>query len=906
MKVPFRLRRIPAQPATALLLIEENVEALLALCVRLGGAQWPFIHAVAGGFVVRLPRESDEFHPKTIRLRGLSRGLLLPADAELVPALLPDEAEALVRQRGLVFLPGGQVLAFAPDRVLAATDLLIVQRLPRRPWRPLPSRPRRPARLHEVLLEAPESIDGLLAAGGSGIGVEAPRPAESSPGAMAGGHALAGLGRGLVWLGQQLGLAGLARLGAGLVEQAIRQAPRISEALLGAQEAALRELLRQFREGDIDQALRHALPLGDGEGRGNQAATNARLPTHNLLYSLGALLGSGQGPGSVWLARGDVYEALEAEYRRAAEEATRRGDHRRAAFIYGLLLHDWRLAAAVLERGGLHHDAAILYLEKLADQPAAARAFESAGEVDRALELYLARGEHLAAGDLLQRAGEPERALEQYERAADQEAARNNHQAAGELLLHRARRADRAEPHFRAGWRGRPWGSFQGCLLHLLELYARRQPAAELLTLVDEADDFFAGDGSDQQAAQFFNTLARQAESDHLTPIRRRLRDRALLGLARRLRQRAMSGQQGPAAAELFLASGPWEPALVRDAQVALRAARAQAGPSRASQVRRVRTHVGRLTAVCAARLTGQVFLGFEDGAVVRFDPRQGSTRLHAGQTGRIDALSVDDEGRLLVVGSRVGALEQRLTGVRLEDGRVGPERLAGPGMVGPARLTPVAASNGRHAVGVWDGEVLSYLTGLDLVPEDELPATVELQMALLLSVATAERPRIFSLLFEPDSVSLQVTPGGPSSASEERMRLQLPWRLHGVENLEVLPLSWLPLRGRYLEIAGVTASGALGWAILRLFGSDAAVLGNQQTASEPAFKAVALVRPGVMAGVQAGGVVRYVVDEQRLQARPVIRADLADAVACFCNPAANELLVVADQGDVVRLPFPE
>ena len=42
------------------------------------------------------------------------------------------------------------------------------------------ARPERPERIHEVLLDAPASVEGLLAEGGSGIGVETPRPAEVS------------------------------------------------------------------------------------------------------------------------------------------------------------------------------------------------------------------------------------------------------------------------------------------------------------------------------------------------------------------------------------------------------------------------------------------------------------------------------------------------------------------------------------------------------------------------------------------------------------------------------------------------------------------------------------------------------------------------------------------------------
>ena len=58
--------------------------------------------------------------------------------------VLPDEASALGRDRGLVFLPGGRVLAFSPDRPLTAAELLTCPRRPSRTWQPLPARPARP------------------------------------------------------------------------------------------------------------------------------------------------------------------------------------------------------------------------------------------------------------------------------------------------------------------------------------------------------------------------------------------------------------------------------------------------------------------------------------------------------------------------------------------------------------------------------------------------------------------------------------------------------------------------------------------------------------------------------------------------------------------------------------------
>src|SRR5213596_901195 len=98
MKVPFRLRRRPTSaPAAALLLPSHAAVALVRLCARLGGAELPHVFAVADGFLVKLPRPVETAPPGVVRLRALAADLWVPADAELVPALLDDEAAALVR-----------------------------------------------------------------------------------------------------------------------------------------------------------------------------------------------------------------------------------------------------------------------------------------------------------------------------------------------------------------------------------------------------------------------------------------------------------------------------------------------------------------------------------------------------------------------------------------------------------------------------------------------------------------------------------------------------------------------------------------------------------------------------------------------------------------------------------------
>src|SRR5258707_1375520 len=116
MKVAFHLRRLQVRaPATALLLPGHDVGQLLDLCTRWSSATLPSVYVVEDGFLLKLPGPTSAIHPGVIRLQSVADNLLIPVDAQLVPALLDDEATGLVRERGLIFLPGGRVLAFAPQ-----------------------------------------------------------------------------------------------------------------------------------------------------------------------------------------------------------------------------------------------------------------------------------------------------------------------------------------------------------------------------------------------------------------------------------------------------------------------------------------------------------------------------------------------------------------------------------------------------------------------------------------------------------------------------------------------------------------------------------------------------------------------------------------------------------------------
>ncbi len=300
MKVVFHLRRrFEPEPASAVLLETDRVEEVLNLASRLHLERCPSIHRVSEGFLLKL---GDGVDPPSgsIRLRRLAENLYLPVNADLVPSLLDDEARGLTRDLGLVFLPGGRVLGFTPGSPLPPSALVTADRREGEDWRPFPGRPVRPARLREIALEPDGTGRDVFEMGEdpNEIGADGPpRPEDADAASTIAGRAAVGAGQGLIGLGAMLGIKALADLGARWINQAVSRVPRLTEAMLGKQEGALRELLRQFREGDVERALRHALPLGGNGGRGGVPSVDGKLPTVNPTYSLQSLLGSGRGAG---------------------------------------------------------------------------------------------------------------------------------------------------------------------------------------------------------------------------------------------------------------------------------------------------------------------------------------------------------------------------------------------------------------------------------------------------------------------------------------------------------------------------------------------------------------------------------------------------------------------------------
>jgi hypothetical protein len=921
MKVPFRLwRRTESAPADALLILSDEPADVLRVCARLGMGRLPAIHRVAGGFLVL---RADAGSPRgledspsglagvaAIRLRAVCPNFYIPVDAELSPALGTDEARALVRERGLVFLPGDRVLAFAPDQPVAAARLINGGEVRRRAWQALPAPRVRAERIRSIILELPnESPEAILEAGAGDIGTEAPRPADSGLGSQIFGQATLNAGKMLFHLGNFFGFKGLAGLGANWMKQAMTLAPRLSEGLLGKQEAALRELLRQFREGKLDDALRRALPLGDGTGRGGTTPyTGQELPRHSLLYSLSSLLGgSGGAPTPIWYGGADVQAELAREYRHAAEQAVRRGDYRRAAFIYGKLLADYRMAANVLMQGCLFHDAAMLYLTKLDDRRAAARAFESAGEVDRAVEIYRRLGEHVLAGDALRRAGEEELAFLEYHTAAEQMASAGNYQGAGELMAGKAERPDLARHYYGEGWQRRPYGGWLPCGLALVHMHADARAFEPLQTLVAEARTHFERPGDEASAERFCNELALLADRPALAEVREELRDQALLTLATKLQQRTqMEARPGNTVSVLMGRAGVWATAAVSDADHAFRAAFQQ--PVKETAPRpfvQVRLVVGArpVTAACYAPMTGDVFVGFAHGDVACFRPVSGEVFPVKEREGRfpVVSLAVSSHGEVVCV---LQASEEHVRFrcyARVPDGTYRVFDHSDEVFTSDvAWLTPLLAE-ADYVVGLLAEEEFQVRHVVSLRrdrPNLHVPIE-DLRVALLIPGLFPGSVQTALLLLQRGCLVCY-----PSVGTEDFYTVSLGWTptIPPGSTLQTPPISWLAY-GNDLELVGID-DGVLNWSRLHFSESRMEVVARSTATTN--FTAATLVRPSLVAGVSSERIEWLRAGATQLTRQSVTPARLPDAVACFASATTGELLIVCQDGTLVRVPVPQ
>ena len=845
----------------------------------------PRVYRTVAGFLVRpdVPGRSGFYG--AIRMAELSAGIFAPLDAELTPALLPDEAAGLA---GVICLPG-EFIGVDLASPLKLAELLTAGKVQRRDWTPLPQPEARAETITQFVLDRPEDdAENILDQGSQGIGEEEPGPEDAGAGKSMLGRMEFMTGRALSGLGKVLGSKGMQEAGGGLMGKGIEKDPKRLEGLVGKQEAALRDLLRRFREGKIDDALRRALPLSNDKGRGSQASNNAQLPFHNIMYSLGNLLGGRGGGASVWFTEADVYTALVSEYRKAAEQSRKDGDIRRAAFIYGKLLGDYRTAANLLQQGGLHHDAAILYLKKLNDPLSAARAYEAAGDVDEAVGLYRRIGQHVPAGDLLRKAGDEAGAVSEYESGARLLADRREYKQAGELMMAKTDPAH-ALPYFTRGWMARPDPNAVPCAVHLAVVHADEADAESLLSLTTEADRFFSPPGQEAQAAQYYNMLATLAGREALAAERAELHDRALMGLTHKLRQR-------PEGKHMPFDSKAWANALVSDAQYAVRTELQRrpkpTGPRETAVVSTVRIAEGRVACACQAS-SGELFVGFSDGRVFAFSPTQGTTPVREAGT-PLFAIACDPKAEQLAAMHEAPDEWRDFSSYRRHKGRFQRGRgnlllwhdnrlLCGGSVQGRAQF--VLCDSSRKVVMLRQGEGFEPYVDYEL-PADPTAGALISNGLLLVSDRNAHwlgNVNAMRTVTEWQEAATHWRPSGLIAGAELAVRCDVPGAI---------------------EFAGRNEHGSLYWS-----GLSAGTFGlrceSRVVAARGDYLCAALIGPGQVAGVTASHVNWFRKEGEGFSLKSITQVSAADAVACFHNADTGELLILSQDGRVSMVTVP-
>ncbi|MCE9561662.1 MAG: tetratricopeptide repeat protein [Planctomycetes bacterium] len=915
MEVPFRLtRREVPTAADAYLLFATDATPLVDACVRLGGEAPPAVFAVRGGFVVMPPYAETRTLPGAIRLRRIGGDLFIPADADLVPSLLLDETAVLSQKRGLIVLPGGEVLSFIPTPLPVTKWLAPIcvrrdewQSFPPRPDRPetlsVIERPSPPASLMEMLGEgAPDDANPLSDA--TGVPEDARPPASGSTLSNLAANVNLAVGGFLTWLGKQLGASGLARLGGNLARKALEAVPRLSEKVLGQQEAALREVLRQLQSGDIEKGLRRApIAVGDPD-QPAKVGTNARLGNRDPRYSLRDLIGTGGGSATTWLGGGDIWNELAREYRKLAEEATARGDFRRAAYLYGVLLRDLRSAANVLMAGGLCRDAALLYRDRLNDPLAAANAFERAGDHDEALRLFEKYEHFEKAAELLRRIGDEDRAVAYYVRAADLLAKRGFLLGAGDLIRMKAGRRDLAIGYYERGWNGIS-AEVLSCGERLLDEHLIAEDMPRVQELLTDAEARLADRASD--AGHFFN-YALDVGKPFLSPeMRDDLTDRVRLLFAAHLRSTGSSTEGVRLARELFGQNQPWPGPVVRDASFAVlhkdRVPPVVAAPKHSPPVK---LGNGTVTAVAVARGTADIVVATEQAVVLWRVDENRVVLVTPLTNGPIFALSVNSTGEIVYGLQDRGTValwcfEAESKNAFRSGGVV--DDLSQDSQEDSWYLQPSPAiRNHEYRITVHTPVLNKTYIGPNLKRDStDVFLTGTLETHLL--VETAEtRGDIWEW---SDGLVRHWTRSNAGNVGFPSSRWHAPWNplranVGGV-------VDWIAPGTGILEVAGIDTEGCLHWA--RFSGEDNRDPGQRDAHRPPPDRYVAacLTGSGAVVAVNAHNEVNWFrVAGTSLEVTATLTLDVpTPAVTLVARPAQNEVVAILADSSAIRFKNP-
>jgi hypothetical protein len=599
-----------------------------------------------------------------------------------------------------------------------------------------------------------------------------------------------------------------------------------------------------------------------------------------------------------------VWGELAREYRRLAHEATARGDHRRAAYLYGVLLRDLRAAANALMAGGLFRDAALILRDKIGDEFAAASAYEQAGDYDEAVRLFEKLGQYQRAGDLLRRLGDDARADEFFTRAADVLAQTRQWVAAGDLIRTKVGDRTRAASYYRAGWRAGVAESVP-CAERLLDEHLVAEEWGEVRALFDDAAARLTPPQT-RDAGRFFNYVLKVGERVLLPDLRDDLTDRIRLLFAAHLR--ANGGGAGALVNELFAREPHWPGPVVRDAAFSSRApARKPAAPALTHEPA-VRLADGVVTAVGVARDTGDVvvatasspvFWQVGEGRILPFFP--------AAERG-IFALSVSAPGGVVYALHYESDSDSLLLRCFLAPGRSGSFRPMGSVRLGAdehgahAYLQPTPSiRGGEYTVTLASPRRTTY-RGPHLLPQPP-------------DLFWADGGYPTHLLVDDDNCAWEWAGRSITCRAERGSSGDAGWPVPWVPglpegcSLAAPRVDWITPTRRVLEITGVEDHGALYWSEFDARGNEPHRSKTVSAAHPDRFLAACLIAPGAVAAVTGQNEVHWL----RVSGGPRFRAWApprrlavpARAVALVSRPHANEVVAVLDDGSAVRVPKP-
>lgn len=142
----------------------------------------------------------------------------------------------------------------------------------------------------------------------------------------------------------------------------------------------LEKTLSMFDSGDLNEALRHAIPLGTGSDKPKPIALNVPSPRTDLsIHAKQTEASSTLGFG------GDVFDALRRRYRKAVEQLEKQGRIKEAAFVLAELLGASEEAVSFLEKHREYQLAAELAEGRNLDPALVVRQWILAGNRDRAV-----------------------------------------------------------------------------------------------------------------------------------------------------------------------------------------------------------------------------------------------------------------------------------------------------------------------------------------------------------------------------------------------------------------------------------------------------------------------------------------------------------------------------------------